>query len=281
MKTKANIPVYGVLVILSIFAVFPILFTFSNSFMSAAEIQRYYGSLHTEASEVNPLHLIPDRITLSGYYSLLIQRPHYLVKFWQSLGLCAAIVTGQVIVSALGGYAFAKFRFPGRNVIFFFLIALMMMPMQVMLVPSYITLDAMGLIGSYPALVLPVAFSAFGVFLMRQIMAAVPDTILESARIDGAGHFRVLTRVMLPNCKAGLASLMILSFIDSWNMVEQPLVYLRESHMHPFSLFLLQINAAEPALGFAAGILAMLPVLLLFFYFEEELISGISYSVLK
>jgi multiple sugar transport system permease protein len=278
---KANIFVYSILGIMAVLAVFPILYTFSNSFMSAAEIRMYYGSLSSETSEVNPFHLIPNRITFSGYYQMLLERPHYLIKFWQSLGVCAAIVAGQVVISSLGGYAFAKFRFPGRNVIFFLLIALMMMPMQVMLVPGFITLDAMGLIGSYWALILPVIFSAFGVFLMRQIMAAVPDSILESAKIDGAGHFRILTKIMLPNCKAGLASLVILSFIDSWNMVEQPLVYLRDSFKHPFSLFLLQINAAEPALGFACGILAMVPVLLLFKYFEEELISGISYSVLK
>jgi multiple sugar transport system permease protein len=233
-------------------AVIPLLFTVSNSFTGMA-----------------------------GYYEILLARPHYLIKFWQSLGLCAIIVAGQVMVSSLGGYAFAKFRFPGRNIIFFFLIALMMMPLQVMLVPSFMTLDALGLIGSYPALILPIVFSAFGVFLMCQIMSAVPDSLLESAQIDGAGHFDVLMKIMLPNCKAGLASLVILGFIDSWNMVEQPLVYLRDSLRHPFSLFLLQINMVEPTLGFACGVLAMLPVLLLFLFFEEELVSGISYSVLK
>jgi len=249
--------------------------------MSAAEIRKYFGSIGSDSSEVSPFHLIPDRITLSGYYQMLLARPHYLMKFWQSLGLCLVIVAGQVVISSLGGYAFSKFRFPGRGIIFFFLIALMMMPLQVMLVPGYITLDAMGLIGSYAALILPAAFSAFGVFLMSQIMASVPDTILESAKIDGAGHFRILRSILLPNCKAGLASLVILCFIDNWNMVEQPLVYLRDSLRHPFSLFLLQINEFEPALGFACGVLAILPVLLLFLFFEEELISGISYSVLK
>lgn len=281
MKTKANVFVYTMLVLMAVLSLFPILYTISNSFMGGAEIRLYYGNLSTDTSTVNPFHLIPDRITMSGYSKMLLENPQYLMKFWQSLGLCAVIVVGQTAVSALGGYAFAKFRFPGRDVIFFFLIALMMMPNQVMLVPSYIILDAMGLIGNNLAIVLPATFSAFGVFLIRQVMAAVPDSILESARIDGAGHFRILTSIMLPNCKAGLASLVILSFIDCWNMVEQPLVFLKESYKHPFSLFLLQINASEPALGFACGILAMVPVLLLFLFFEEELISGISYSVLK
>jgi len=281
MKARPNILMYFILAVVSVLAVFPILYTVSNSFMSAAEIRQYFGSLNVESSGPGPLHLIPDRITFSGFYQMLLARPHYLVKFFQSIGLCLAIVAGQIVVSSLGGYAFSKFRFPGRSTIFFFLIALMMMPMQVMLVPGYITLDAMGLIGSYAALILPAAFSAFGVFLMSQIMASVPDTLLESAKLDGAGHFRIFRSILLPNCKAGLASLIILCFIDNWNMVEQPLVYLRNNLKHPFSLFLLQINEFEPALGFACGVLAILPVLLLFLFFEEELISGISYSVLK
>lgn len=281
MRVKANVFVYLLLAVMAVLAVFPILYTFCNSFMSAFEIEYYYGSLSSELSTVNPLHLIPDRITFSGYFKMLLEKPHYLMRFWNSLGLCACIVAGQVVVSSLGGYAFSKFRFPGRDLIFFLFVALMMMPNQVTLVPSYITLDALGLIGSNLALILPAVFSAFGVFLMRQVMASISDSILESARIDGAGHFCILINMILPNCKSGLASLVILGFIDCWNMVEQPLVFLKESQKYPFSLFLLEINAAEPALGFACGILAMTPVLLLFLFFEEELVSGISYSVLK
>lgn len=281
MRTKKSVLVYVPLFLMAALSMFPILYTVSNSFMGADEIQLYYGSLGSDASAVSPLHLIPDRITLSGYSKMLLEKPHYLMKFWAAISLCAVIVAGQTVISALGGYAFAKYRFPGRDIIFFFLITLMMMPNQVMLVPSYIVLDAMGLLGSNLALILPSVFSAFGVFLISQFMSAIPDSILESARIDGAGHFRILTNILLPNCKAGLASLAVLGFIDCWNMVEQPLVFLKDFYKYPFSLFLLQINTLEPALGFSCGVLSMIPVLLLFLFFEDELISGISYSVLK
>ena len=273
--------IYLVLGVMAVLAVFPILYTVTSSFMGAGEISKYFGALAAESADINPLHLIPEQATFSGYTTLLLERPHYLMKFWVSLGLCGLIVAGQIVVAVLGGYAFAKFRFLGRDGIFFFLIALMMMPYQVMLVPSYMVMDQLGLIGSYTALILPAVFSAFGVFLMRQIIAAIPDSLLEAARIDGAGSWRVLWRVLLPNCKSGLCSLLILCFIDTWNMVEQPLVFLRESYQYPLSVFLLEINKTDPALGFACGLLSMLPVLLLFLFFEEEMISGIGYSVVK
>lgn len=137
----------------------------------------------------------------------------------------------------------------------------------------------MKLLDNYLSLILPGIFSAFGVFLMRQVMAAVPDSLPESARMDGAGSWRVLWRVLLPNCKAGVASLVVLSFIDNWNMVEQPLIFLNDTYKHPLSVFLLSVNTEEPELGFACGVLAIVPAL--FLYFEEEMISGIGYSVLK
>lgn len=276
-----NAIIYITLFLMAALCVFPMLYTAINSFMSAAEIQKYYGSLGAPQSNVNPLHLIPDRVTLAGYSAMLLERPHYLMKFWTSLGLCAVIVTGQLVISVLGGYAFSKFRFPGRDVLFFALVAIMMMPYQVMLVPSYMVLDKMGLIGNYLSLILPAIFSAFGIFLMHQIMASVPDSLIESAYIDGAGSWRTLWRVLLPNCKTGLAALVVLSFIDNWNMVEQPLIFLKESRQYPLSVFLLQVNTQIPALGFACGMLSMLPAVLLFLFFEEEMVSGIGYSVIK
>ncbi|SCJ67557.1 Inner membrane ABC transporter permease protein ycjP [uncultured Clostridium sp.] len=279
MKKKrwAKAVIYAFLVIFAVIALFPVLFTLINSFMGAQEYAQYYGGLQNSLGQQGVLHLIPDRMTLEGYYNMLFAQPDYLMKFWLSLLMCFAIVAGQVVIAVLGGYALAKFRFPGRNIAFYGIILLMMMPYQVTLVSNYIVLDKMGLIGNYLSIILPGIFSAFGVFLMRQVIAAVPDGIMEAAKIDGAGAWRVLWRVVLPNCLPGLASLVILSFIDNWNMVEQPLVFLQDSFQYPLSTFLTQINAAQPALGFACGLLAMIPPVLLFCFFEKELIQGIGY----
>jgi len=278
--TKRSL-IYTALGLLAVLTLFPLLYMVTNSFMGGAEFGRYYGKLAQELSGRNPLHMIPEWIMLDGYKEVFISRPDYLMKFWVSLFLSGSILAGQMIVAVLGGYAFARFRFPGRNAIFFAIILLMMLPSQVTLVPNYLVLYSVGLIGNYAAVILPGVFSAFGVFLIRQVMAALPADMFEAARLDGAGSWRILWKICLPNCKAGLAALAILSFADSWNMVEQPLVFLKDANQYPLSVFLTQVNAMRPEVGFAVGVLSVAPALLLFLRFKDEMVLGIEYSAVK
>jgi len=273
--------IYFLLVLLAATIMFPFVFMFVNSFIGADEFQRFYGGLQRGLNGLNPLHLVPEWIAFSGYHEVFLAQPDYLMRLWRSLFISGSILGGQMIVAILGAYAFACFRFPGRKVIFFCIIALMMMPLQVTLVPNFIVLDRLGLIGSYYAVILPGVFSAFGVFLLRQAMLSIPTALFEAARIDGAGSWRSLWRVCLPNSKPGLSALIILSFADSWNMVEQPLVFLQDPLRFPLSVFLTQINTMRPDIGFVAGILSILPALLLFLYFKDEMVQGIEYSVIK
>ena len=272
---------YAALGLLAVAALFPLLYMVTNAFMGASEFARYYGSLAKGLSGLNPLHLIPDWITLSGFREIFLSQPNYLVKFWVSLFLSGGILAGQMLIAILGGYAFARFRFPGRDAIFFGIILLMMMPYQVTLVPNYLVLDRMGLIDTYAALILPGVFSAFGVFLMRQAMLNLPVSLFEAARLDGAGPLRILWRICLPNLKPALAALAILNFADSWNMVEQPLVFLKDAARYPLSVFLTQVNTIKPEVGFACGLLSILPALLLFLHFKDEMVLGIGYSALR
>jgi len=272
---------YAVLFALTVIVLFPVLYMITNSFMGAAEFNRYYGQLSEEVTKRNPLHLIPDLFTLDGYKEVFLSRPDYLIKFWLSFFLSMTIMLGQTAVSVLGGYAFARFRFPGRDTVFFVIIVIMMMPLQVTLVPNYMVVEWLGLVGSYAAVILPGIFSAFGVFLMRQVMISLPDELFESAQIDGASHLRTLWHICLPNCKPGLAALAIFSFADSWNMIEQPLIFLKDANRFPLSIFLTQVNEMKPAAGFVCGVLSIMPILLLFMYYKDELIQGIEYTALK
>ena len=264
----------------ALFVLLPIVYTITNSFMSVAEINRYYGDMNKEGA-VTLFHIFPDRVTLDSYYQMLFRRLDYLVKFWNSLLLTGSIVIGQAVISCTAGYAFSKFRFPGRDAIFFVLIILMMMPYQVTLVSNFIVLDLLNLIGNYAAVILPGIFSPFGVFLMRQVIDGMPNDIIEAAKLDGANQMQILFRIVVPRCRAGLVSLIILSFVDSWNMVEQPLIFLKDRAAYPLSVFLAESNSADPSLGFACGVLAMIPVALLFLFYEQELVEGISLSNLK
>lgn len=241
----------------------PVVYTFVNSFSSGAA----YG-------------LLPREWSLNGWYQVFIRQPHYLFKFWNSLLLACAIAFGQTLVSCLAGYGFSKFRFRGKEALFFLVIILMMMPYQVTLVSNYLMLDKLGLVGSWWALILPAAFSPFGVFLLRQVFDTCSSELLEAARLDGAGDLRILFGILIPRCRAGVVSLVILSFIDAWNMVEQPIVYLKSEYDYPLSIFLSRLNGQDVGLLCTCGVLAALPVVLLFLYYDQELTEGVTLTQL-
>ena len=261
---------------LAVAVVFPVVFVFANSFMTEAEIIKSYG----DSAKIN-LHLIPNEFSLQGYIDVFLITPSYLMKFWNSVFISAAIMTGQVVISCLGGYGFAKFKFPLKNVIFYFMIILMMMPLQVTLVPNYMVLDKIKLIGSYASVIVPGIFSTFGVFLITQVFSSVPDNLIEAAKIDGANHLQILFKIVIPYCKAGVASLFVLNFIDNWNMVEQPLIFLKDFTKYPLSIFLSNINQSKLGISFVCGILAIIPVFLLFLHLKDSLIYGIENANLK
>ena len=279
-----------VLLVMAVVFLFPLVLTVSNSFMSEQEIETSYSMVTSSDSgrqesilsgKYANIKLIPDMVTLSQYYTVLIKRTPYLIKFWNSLLIVVPIILGQILVSSLAAYAFAKLEFILRDTLFFIYIIIMMMPFQVTLVPNYIMADKLGLVGSYSSIILPGIFGTFGVFLMRQFMMYIPDAYVESAKVDGAGQFRIFFSIILPMSKTGLAALAILIFIDNWNMVEQPLIFLQDVNMHPLSTYLSSINSGETGIAFAASAIYMLPMLLLFLYGENYLIEGIQLSGLK
>lgn len=213
--------------------------------------------------------------TLDYYYKTFLSTSQYLVRFWKSLALCVCIAAGQVIASTLAGYGFAKFKFPGKNVVFFLLMILMIMPLQVTLVPNYLILDDMGLMNTYYALALPAIFVPLGTFIMTQSFKAIPNDIIEAAEIDGCGVLGTLTRIAIPMNKSGLVCTMLLSFLDGWNMVEQPMVYIEEFIDLPIAVALASVPPEDPTVQLVCCLLVILPPLFLFCYFNRELVEGI------
>ncbi len=282
-----NIIYHAMLFILAFVFTFPVLFMLTNSFMSSGEVSSTYGVISGGVSEkaFQPdtigFKLIPDRFTLMQYYNALLRKPKYLLMFWNSIIVTVPVVVGQTLVASLAAFSFAKLRFPFRDKIFFLYIIIMMMPFQVTLVPNYFMLSKLDLLGTYWAIILPGIFSAFGVFLMRQFMMLIPDEYCEAAKIDGAGFFRTFCGIILPQCKGAVASVAVLIFVDNWNMVEQPLIFLGDENMHPLSIFLARINTGDIGIAFACGFLYMLPAILIYLYGEDHLIEGIQLSGLK
>lgn len=271
---------WALFLLLAAIVLLPIVFTLFDSLMGPGEVALNYGSM-AEPEGYTPLHLFPDQVSFAGYREMLIEKPEYLMRFWLSLGIESLIVAGQMLLSILGGYAFARFRFPFRDGIFFGIIVLMVLPHQVTLAPSYMVIKAIGLLDTYRALIYPGIFSAFGLFLMRQVMASVPDSVMEAASLDGANSFTALWRVMVPCSSSGVKALILLSFVDAWSMVEQPLVLIQEAYRQPLSVFLLRMGRENLAIGFACGVLFILPVACLLLFFGEQLAEGIARSEIK
>ena len=281
----------ALLAALAVLALFPIALTVTNSFMSEREISHHYGALQSsDASDADAANMPTDRVsirwvpevaTLKAFGDVLLNRPKFLTLFWNSIRLTAPIVLGQTAVGTLAAYAFAKLVFPGRDKLFFLYLLTMLMPFQVTLVPNYLVAKQLGMLHSYGAIIWPGVFAAFGVFLMRQFTAGIPDSYLEAARIDGAGHFRSFFHIVLPIVKPGMTALMLLAFADNWNMVEQPLLFLTEPFRQPLSVYLAQIVSGEQGIAFAASVLYMTPMVLLFLYGEEQLVEGIQRSGVK
>jgi ABC-type sugar transport system, permease component len=285
MKKKhliARILLFIVTALFALVFLIPTLLTMSNSFMTQAELGANYGVVFGTTggymSETVNLKFIPDKVSFSQYITVLIKSPDYLLKFWNSMILTLPIVLFQVAIASLAAYGFTRYRGRVREIIFFFYIILMLMPYQVTLVPNYLVAQWTNTIDTRWAIILPGIFAPFSVFLLTKFMRRIPISLIEAANLDGAGEWQIFTMVCLPMCRSALYSIAILVFIDYWNMVEQPIILLSDSTLHPLSVFLSKINSGETGLAFAVATIYMVPTLLLFLHGEEYLVEGITYS---
>lgn len=264
----------------------PIILTITNSFMSASEINANYGSLFATTdkggrvfvSKTVNLKLIPDMVTFYQYYTVLFKSPQYLLKFWNSVLYVGPIVVVQLLVAVLAAYGFSRYDGRLKRIIFFSYIIIMLMPYQVTLVPNFLVSKTIGIYATPWAILLPGFFSPFAVYLLTKFMKRIPTEVMEAAAIDGASEWMIFSRICVPLCKGGIASIAILISFDYWNMVEQPLILLPDTDMHPLSVFLSKINTGEISLAFAVAVIYLIPPLLIFLYGEEYLVEGISYQ---
>ena len=269
--------------------IMPTVLTFANSFMTSSEISADYGALFSNLtdskkeyiSENVNLKFIPDKVTFDQYKAVLITNSDYLMKFWNSVILTVPITVFQLAAAILASYGFARYPGKVKSIIFFAYIILMIMPYQVTLVPNFLVADKLGMLDTRRAVILPEIFAPFSIFLLTKVMRRIPSAYVEAAKLDGAGELQILTKIYLPLCKSAVISVAMLVFIDHWNMVEQPLVLIKDQDYHPLSVFLSQINEPELGIAFAASSAYMIPPLLIFFWGEDYLVEGISRSGIK
>ena len=269
--------------LLALVILLPVAMTAVYSFFSPAEIQEFMGTRGSyDASVFMQIKLAPSMFSLSQYYNILIEDMTILRYFVNSAMYAAAILLGQALVIPMMAYALSRFRFPGRDAIFFLVIMLMLLPFQVTMVPNVLTLRQMGLLDTAWAVILPMVVAPFSIFLLRQYMVGLPGDMLEAAQIDGAGTWRCFIHVVLPVCRPVLGAAVALSFADCWNLVEQPLTYLTtRTELYPLSVVFNQLTQKSTGVEFAGAALYTLPALCIYLYFQADILEGVQLTELK
>lgn len=274
------------LILLSIMAaliLIPIVFTFLYSFFPKAEIKAYLDQRGSyDAAKWLDILYSPKMFSVRQYYTILIEDSKYLRYFCNSLFYTVTILLGQALAVPLTAYALSRFTFRGRDTLFFFILMLMLLPFQVTMAPSVYTLRFLNLMDTVWAVILPICFSPFYIFLLRQFMVGLPNELLEAGMIDGAGTLRCFVHVVLPVCRPILGAAAALSFADCWNLVEQPLTFLaNKPNLYPLSVVFNDISTEGADIAFAGAALYILPALLIYFYFQEDILLGVQLSELK
>ena len=260
-----------------LFLLVPIVMIAYYSLFSPGEIKAYLlllGNLPLDSWI--PILLIPKAASLNQYLEILLRNQEILYRFFLSLFYAVTILLGQVVFIPALAYALSAFRFRGRDAIFLSLILLMLLPFQITMVPNMLMLRALNLLDTVWAVILPMWFAPLYVFLIRQYMLTIPNEFYEASQLDGAGAGSCYLSITLPICKPIIGTVITLSFVDTWNMVEQPLVFLsHQESLQPLSVIFSQLITNPVGTEFASATLYMLPALFVYLFFQDDIDSAI------
>lgn len=235
-----------------------------------------------------PIEWIPKTPTMENYAKVWFVRtavdtPFY-VYFFNSIKVTVWCVVGEVCTSALAAYAFSKIKFTGREFFFWLYVATLVFPVQMMLIPRFVLYRLIGLYNTHLALILPGMFTAFGTFMLRQFFVTIPNELSESAKLDGANHFQIFLKIVMPLSFAAVSALVIFQFVGSWNELESALVYIREKRLMTIPLGLMTFrdeNSASYGAIMAGSVCALIPIFMVFLAFQKQFVAGIATSGMK
>ena len=265
------VAVNAALLALAVVSLVPLLWMLSVSFMPAGEASRF------------PPPLLPSAATLDNYREMF-GRTGMGRNFANSLLVSAAITLGSLLVNTLAGYAFAKLRFAGRERVFQALLAALVIPAQVAMLPLFLLMKQLGLVNSYAGVVVPALAGVFGIFLVRQYARSIPDELLEAARIDGAGEWRIFFRIVLPMLKPVLVTLAIFTFMAAWNDFMWPLIVLTDQAHYTLPVAMASLSREhimDVEMMMAGAVVTVLPVLALFLLLQRYYIQGLLLGSVK
>lgn len=268
---KHHIVIIAFLIVFSIIMMYPMAWMLMTSFKSNADIQ------------INKTKFFPEKWTIEGYQTAFEKAP--IAQWFINSILVVIVVTAAVIItSTLIGYVFAKYEFKGKKVLFVLLLATMMVPPQVTMIPRYLMIQEMHLFNTIGALIVPGLISAFSIYMARQFIADVPDSLCEAAKIDGAGPFRIYWSVILPNIKPAIGSIGIFTAMMNWNDYLNPLLMLNDMEKMTLPLGLVIFDTqrvADMSATMAAASMMMMPMIIIFVIFQKQFVKGMTMSGIK
>ena len=255
----------------------PLIYTLAGSFMSSVELNQYYFG----GTKIRFLRLIPDRFTLSQYYQALIGNTQYTRALLNSVGFTFLSTAVTLLIALPAAYAFAFCKFPYKRFLIAVYLILMLLPYQAIEMPHFFILRDLGILGTDLSVILTNIFDTFDVVLLTFLFATVPENSLEAASLDGAGVWQTLIYIILPQMKHGIFTVMVLKFINVWNLTEQPILFLEDTSQYPLSVILPELNGSFSASAFAFSIIFILPPVLVYLFFRDSLESTVESGRVK
>lgn len=271
-RNKTSIPAYIILIIGSLFVLFPFVWMVLTSFKSNSEIM----------TQVPPTFL-PTKFSLEGYITVFTKAP-FLRWILNSLIVAGCITVAGVLTSALAGYIYAKFEFKGKKLTFTLILATLMIPFEVIMIPEYLIIANLGMLNSLKALVIPSLVTGYGIFMCKSFCEAIPNEMIEAGRIDGASEFRIFRQLIFPEIKPALSALTIFTFMGSWNNYMWPLIVVNDTDKMPAALAIDFFNGAhrtQPSTVISASILILIPILIVYLIFQKQFVEGLSMTGMK
>lgn len=278
MKTLASISRMVVLVLIALISLVPILWMISGSLRPYEELFKYSSSLNLNL-------FVPIEFTFANYKEVILDDKNPFLQFILNTLIVAGTVTLLVLViNSMAAFAFAKLRFRGKTILFAMFMSAMIIPAEVTLVPNYLLMHDLGWLNSYSALIIPSTLSVFGIFLLRQFFAEIPNEIMEAAKIDGASTPRAFVSIVMPAAVPALITLGLMTFLANWDSYLWPLIVINDSKRQMIQVAIASFSSMEGtdwSKILAASTLSTIPILVLFLFLQRYYIQGITMSGIK
>ena len=259
----------------------PLFFLLCGSLMGNGELNEYLGPFILRTEGFAGWRLFPLYPTLRNFVRLLFDSPEFFQMFWNTMAITGGILGGQFLFGLPAAWGLARYPVPGRRFFYMLCIILMMLPFQATMLSEYLVLNKLNLLDSLWSIILPGVFSTFSVFLMYRFFCGIPEELMESARIDGAGELQIFFRIGIPLGASGILSALVLQFLECFSMIEQPLVFLKTKSRLPLARYLPQNQGDRIGFALCCSLVALLPPLLVFGMGQQYLEQGIMAGAVK